>query len=273
MSGRSTISGATSHQAPPVRGVVVVVPTFQEATNIEVLLRRLRQVVPEAAILIVDDNSPDGTADRATQLGVELGQIEVLRRPAKAGLGSAYRDGFAWALQQGYQTIVQMDADLSHDPAAVPHLLGALGQGADVAVGSRYVTGGGNEGWPAHRRALSGFANWYASIMLGLHVSDVTSGFRAFRADALRRVDVAATRADGYAFQIEVLRRVGSGGGAVAEVPIQFRQRARGYSKISAVVVGEALLLVTWWGWQGWRMRLTGMSVGLRPASWLPPLS
>ena len=227
--------------------VLVVLPTYNESENIDRVLRRIRAALPDAGVLVVDDGSPDGTADMAEKLGVELGGIEVLRRQAKAGLGSAYRAGFAWGLERGWEAFVEMDADLSHEPEALPDLVGPLSQGYDLVIGSRYVPGGEIPNWSWHRRLLSQGGNIYAAALLGLHVTDSTSGFRAYRAEALRLIDLSAVRAEGYGFQIEMAYRVLQHGGMVTEVPIRFVDRVEGKSKMSLAIVVEALLLVTWW--------------------------
>jgi dolichol-phosphate mannosyltransferase len=227
---------------------LVVLPTYQEADNIAEVLRRLRAAVPDADVLVVDDSSPDGTADIAKAAAHELGSVDVRIRPAKSGLGSAYRDGFREGLELGYEVLVEMDSDLSHDPSALPSLLQAVEDGADLAIGSRYVPGGSIPHWPIHRRSLSRWGNRYAAWALKLRVKDSTSGFRAYRADLLRRVDLDQVRADGYGFQIEMAYRVARLGGTIAERPIEFRDRERGNSKMSSRIIGEALTLVTWWG-------------------------
>jgi dolichol-phosphate mannosyltransferase len=234
--------------------VLVVLPTYNEAENIDRVLRHIRKALPEGAVLVVDDGSPDGTAEMAERVGVEVGGIDVLRRPGKAGLGSAYRAGFAWGLERGWEALVEMDADFSHDPDALPELVAALEHGIDLSVGSRYVPGGSIPNWAWHRRLLSEWGNRYASAMLGLHVADSTSGFRAYRADILRSLDLGRIRADGYGFQIEMVRQVLLHGGRVAEVPIRFVDRVEGKSKMSTHIVVEALALVTWWG----ALRLAG---------------
>jgi dolichol-phosphate mannosyltransferase len=223
---------------------LVVIPTYQEAGNIAVVLRRLREASPGTNVLVVDDGSPDGTAEVAEQAGQALGGVTVLRRVGKGGLGSAYRDGFTWGLAQGYDALVEMDADLSHDPAKVPDLLAGLAD-AELCIGSRYVPGGSIPAWGWHRRLLSRLGNVYAAALLGLPVSDLTSGFRAYRAEALRRIDMDALRADGYGFQIEMADRVAQGGGRIVEVPIRFVDRTEGTSKMSARIAVEALALVT----------------------------
>ncbi|HET9732873.1 MAG TPA: polyprenol monophosphomannose synthase [Acidimicrobiales bacterium] len=226
---------------------LVVLPTYNEAQNIAEVLERLRAAAPEADVLVVDDNSPDGTAELAEKEGVALGGVSVLRRPGKSGLGSAYRDGFRWGLARGYDALVEMDSDLSHDPAAVPDLLAGL-DGAELVIGSRYIPGGSIPQWAWHRRLLSQAGNLYAAGVLGLHVKDLTSGFRAYSAAALGRIDLDRVRADGYGFQIEMAHRVAAAGGRVAEVPIRFVDRVAGESKMSGKVIAEALVLVTGWG-------------------------
>ena len=227
---------------------LVVLPTYQEAENIAEVLRRLRAAAPTVDVLVVDDSSPDGTAAMAKAIGAELGQIDVLVRPAKSGLGSAYRAGFTEGMARGYEILVEMDSDLSHDPARLPALLRAVEAGADLAVGSRYVPGGLIPNWPVHRRFLSRAGNRYAAFVLGLSVRDATSGFRAYQADALRRIDLNSVRADGYGFQIEMAYRVAVYGGEIVELPIEFVDRERGTSKMSFRIIAEALGLVTWWG-------------------------
>lgn len=227
---------------------VVVIPTYNEAGNIADVLRRLRLVVPAADILVVDDASPDGTAEAARACAAELGGIEVLVRAGKLGLGSAYRDAFIDGLRRGYQVLVEMDGDLSHDPAALPALLKAVEAGADLALGSRYVPGGSIPHWSAFRRALSRWGNRYARWMLALPLADATSGYRAYRAGIVAGFDLHSVRAEGYGFQIEMAYRVVRAGGVIVEVPIEFADRERGESKMSARIIVEALLLVTWWG-------------------------
>lgn len=230
------------------RRVLVVLPTYQEAGNIEHVLWRVRKALPKATVLVVDDGSPDGTADLAQATADVLGSIELLRRPGKAGLGAAYRVGFGWGLDHGFDVLVEMDADLSHDPAALRSLLDAIDAGADLSIGSRYVDGGVIPRWPWHRRLLSRWGNRYADLMLGLGVRDATSGFRAYRAEAVRAVGLDGVQADGYGFQIEMAWRVAQAGGSIIEVPITFVDRERGESKMCGRIVLEALALVTRWG-------------------------
>jgi dolichol-phosphate mannosyltransferase len=227
--------------------ILVVLPTYNEAQNIDRVLRAVRAALPDAGVLVVDDGSPDGTADMAERLATELGSIDVLRRSAKAGLGSAYRAGFTWGLERGWEAFVEMDADLQHDPGALPGLVAPLDDGVDLVIGSRYVAGGSIPQWRWHRRLLSQGGNIYAAVLLGLGVKDSTSGFRAFGAPILRAIDLGAVRAEGYGFQIEMVRQVLDHGGRVVEVPIRFVDRVEGESKMSIYIVVEALALVTWW--------------------------
>ena len=225
---------------------LVVIPTYNEAENIDEVIGRTRAAVPEAHVLVVDDNSPDGTAAIVEGLGDD--RVHVLRRPGKAGLGAAYRAGFAWGAAEGFDVMVEMDADLSHDPAALPTLLAGIDEGADLVIGSRYVPGGSIPDWAWHRKALSRWGNRYAGAMLGLGVADATAGYRAYRATMLDRLDLASIRADGYGFQIEMTYRTAGAGGTIVEVPISFTDRTRGTSKMSSRIIVEALLLVTRWG-------------------------
>ena len=229
--------------------VVVVVPTYEEAANIVALCEAVRTSLPEADLLIVDDESPDGTAHRARAAGERLGGIDVIVQRGKGGLGAAYRTGFRSALDRGADVVVQMDADLSHDPSALPALIANVEHGADLAIGSRYVPGGRTEDWPWDRRMLSRWGNRYAAGVLGLAVNDATAGLRAYSADALRRMDFETVRADGYGFQVEMTHRLVREGGRIVEVPITFRERVAGESKLSKRIVHEATLLVArlWW--------------------------
>ncbi|HEV7865590.1 MAG TPA: polyprenol monophosphomannose synthase [Acidimicrobiia bacterium] len=232
----------------------MVLPTYNESATIAEVLRRIRaSAIDSVDVLVVDDNSPDGTADLAEALADELGGIEVLRRPAKAGLGSAYREGFKIGLARGYEALVEMDADLSHDPSVLGDLLAQLDDGADIAIGTRYMPGGKIPDWPWQRRAISRAGNVYARLMLGLAARDATSGYRAYHRRALERINLTAVRADGYGFQIEMAYKVARSGGILAEVPIEFRDRTLGRSKMSSRIVVEALVLVTWWGLEGRR--------------------
>jgi dolichol-phosphate mannosyltransferase len=229
---------------------LIVLPTYQEAATVTIVLQRIRAAVPGAHVLVVDDGSPDGTGDLAEAVGAELGSIDVMRRARKGGLGSAYRGGMRWGLDRGYEILVEMDADLSHDPSDLPRLIGAVEDGADLALGSRYVPGGSIPAWSTLRRVLSRQGNRYAAALLRLPVTDATSGFRAYRATALAAVDLDSVRADGYGFQIEMVHRIVQLDGKVVELPIRFTERTQGRSKMSTRIVVEALVLVTWWGLQ-----------------------
>ena len=245
-------SVSDAYDAGAVR-TLVVLPTFNEAANIEEVLQRLLEACPKVSVLVVDDSSPDGTADLVEQIrdarpSDSQGTIRVLRRPQKSGLGSAYREGFRQGLVDGFAVMVEMDSDLSHDPKVLPELLAAVEAGADLALGSRYIHGGSIPDWSWHRRALSRWGNRYAAKVLALPLTDSTSGFRAYRADVLALIDLPSVHADGYAFQIEMAYRVLRSGGSISEVGISFTDRVRGESKMSSRIIVEALALVTWWG-------------------------
>jgi dolichol-phosphate mannosyltransferase len=227
---------------------LVIIPTYLEAENIADVLGQVRAAAPAADILVVDDSSPDRTADLARAAGEDLGQVDVLVRPSKGGLGGAYRAGFKRAFAEGYEVVVQMDADLSHPPERLPALLAEVDAGADIAIGSRYVAGGRTTNWPFVRIVLSRAGNFYASTVLGLGVRDATAGFRAYRADILETVEASATKATGYGFQLELSYRAHRLGARIVEVPITFNDRVRGVSKMSWHIIGEAMSLVTWWG-------------------------
>jgi dolichol-phosphate mannosyltransferase len=241
---------------------LIVVPTYNEAPNIQRMLRTLRGTLPDVDVLVVDDASPDGTAELVRATAAQLGQIELLERQGKGGLGSAYRAGFGWGLERGYDAFVEIDADFSHDPASLPRLLGAAQDGADVVIGSRYVKGGTIPDWPWHRHLLSWGGNRYAEMLLGLGVHDSTAGFRVYRGSALTAMDFTTVEADGYGFQIEMTMRAKLAGQRIVEVPIAFVDREQGESKMSGAIVREALVLVTRWGVDRVRGR-----------AWTPPVS
>lgn len=222
----------------------VVVPTFNEIENIERLLREVRAVMPTARVLVVDDGSPDGTADLVERLSAELGNIDVMRRIDKQGLGHAYRAGLRRAIDDGAEICVQMDADLSHDPAVLPALITNVEHGADLAIGSRYVPGGLTVNWPKRRRSLSRWGNRYAAGVLGLAINDATAGYRAYSSAALERMEFETVQAEGYGFQVEMTYRLVSQGGKVVEFPISFKDRTEGASKMSHGIIREAMVLV-----------------------------
>jgi dolichol-phosphate mannosyltransferase len=228
--------------------VLVLLPTYNEIENIEEVLRRTRAALPDAGVLVIDDGSPDGTADRAEKLDVEIGGVDVLRRASKSGLGSAYRAGFRIGIARGYDVMIEMDADLSHDPAVLPDLVTAIASGNDLVIGSRYVPGGSIPDWKWGRRAISRGGCLYARSILGLSVHDATAGFRAYRRSILQRIPLDTVRADGYGFQIEMTYLTERVGGRVIEIPITFRDRTLGRSKMSMRIVVEAFVLVAWWG-------------------------
>jgi dolichol-phosphate mannosyltransferase len=232
----------------PFMRPLVVIPTYNESENIERMLRRVHECLPGAGVLVVDDGSPDGTADLVRAAAAELPDLHLLARAGKSGLGSAYRAGFAWGLERGYDAFIEIDADFSHDPAALPSLVKPLEEGFDVSIGSRYVEGGSIPNWAWHRHLLSRGGNIYASKVLGLGVADSTAGYRAYSARILRQLDLGRVRAEGYGFQIEMTYRASQQGAAITEVPISFVDRAAGESKMSSIIVIEALGLVTWWG-------------------------
>jgi len=238
--------------------VTVVLPTYNERENIVDVLTKVRSAVPEARILVIDDGSPDGTANVAEGLAGELGNLEVIRRSSKEGLGSAYRFAFERIFDRTKSSddgasdvddvIVTMDSDLSHDPLVIPAMIRAISSGADAVVGSRYVAGGGTENWPIHRRLLSRWGNRYTGWILGVPVKDCTSGFRAYRLEALRAIQPGTTSAEGYAFLTELVVRLCRQRFRIEETPILFVDRTAGSSKMSRQIIIESMTLVTRWG-------------------------
>lgn len=231
---------------PPDAAPAVVIPTFNEAGNLELIARAVRKHGFD--LIVVDDSSPDGTGEIADRLAADDPRIRVVHRPSKEGLGPAYAEGFAVALEGAPSIICQMDADFSHDPAALPLLVAAVENGAGAALGSRYVPGGSVPGWPWHRRMLSEWGNRYARAMLATPIRDMTSGFRAYRSDVLKSLEPATCEASGYGFQVEMARRCHDQGVTTVEVPITFRDRERGESKMHWRIALEAMWLVTAWG-------------------------
>src|ERR1700747_3750365 len=227
--------------------VVIVMPTYNERQNLEIVAGRIRETVPDADLLVVDDNSPDGTGDLADKLAEVDPRVQVMHRTEKAGLGRAYVAGFSWALEHGYDVIVQMDADGSHRPEDLPRLLAAL-DSADAVIGSRYVPGGTVVNWPKSREFLSRGANIYNRIMLGVKVKDATGGVRVYRAATLRKIDLNGIESAGYCFQIDMTLRVLQAGMKIKEGPITFVERERGASKMSRTVIIEAFTRVARWG-------------------------
>jgi dolichol-phosphate mannosyltransferase len=249
----STHSANDDHGAPlhgELGRVLVIIPTYQEHENLPLIVSRVRAAVPDVHILVADDNSPDGTGKLADELAADDDHVHVLHRPGKRGLGAAYVAGFAWGLEAGYDVIVEMDADGSHQPEQLPRLLDALAT-ADVVLGSRWVTGGEVRNWPKSREILSRGGNAYARIALGLPLRDATGGYRAYRAKVLRAFDLTTVRSQGYCFQVDLALRSCRRGYRVVEVPITFVERELGASKMSRAIVLEALWRVTLWGVRG----------------------
>lgn len=231
----------------PVGRVLVCIPTYDERETLPRTVGRLRAAVPEADVLVLDDASPDGTGEIADALAADDSAVHVLHRAGKAGLGAAYVAGFAWALGEGYDAIVEMDADGSHQPEELPRLLAAL-RGADLALGSRWVPGGEVHNWPWSRLLLSRAGNFYTRTMLGVPLGDMTGGYRAYRREVLEKIDLATVASQGYCFQVDLAWNALRCGFRVVEVPITFVERETGYSKMSRAIVAEALVNVARWG-------------------------
>lgn len=227
---------------------VIIIPTYNEIESLSALVGRVRQTVPSADVVIVDDSSPDGTGQLADELTRNDDAIHVIHRKAKNGLGRAYLEGFRHGLGNDYQLVVEIDADGSHDPASLPAMLELARDGADLVLGSRWVPGGSVLNWPWFRRAVSRAGNTYARKVLGSGISDLTSGFRVFRADALRLLDLESVASQGYCFQIEMAWLMERSGHTVVEYPITFIERSSGRSKMHLGIVFEALVRVSVWG-------------------------
>jgi len=236
--------------------VLVVVPTYNECENLPLIAARIRQALPEAHLLVADDASPDGTGAIADGLAAADPQVHVLHRTGKRGLGAAYVDGFRWGLAEGYDVLVEIDADGSHQPEELPKLLKRLAKGADLVIGSRWVRGGRVVNWPARREFLSRGANLYTRLMLGLPARDATAGFRAYRAATLEKIGLGDIESQGYCFQVDLTLRTAKAGLRIAEVPITFVERTVGTSKMSGNVMVEALWRITYWGVTGLPERL-----------------
>jgi dolichol-phosphate mannosyltransferase len=227
--------------------ILVIIPTYNEIENVARITARVRAAVPEVHILVADDNSPDGTGDEADRLAAEDPNLQVLHRKGKEGLGAAYLAGFRWGIDHGYDVLVEMDADGSHQPEQLPRLLTAL-RGADLVLGSRWVPGGEVVNWPKSREFLSRGGSTYSRIMLGVPIRDVTGGYRAFRKQTLLGLGMSEVASQGYCFQVDLAWRTVRAGFKVAEVPITFVEREFGASKMSRNIVVEALFRVTAWG-------------------------
>jgi dolichol-phosphate mannosyltransferase len=229
--------------------ILVIIPTYNERESLPRQVAGVFEHVPEAHILVVDDASPDGTGEWADAEAARHSRLHVLHRPGKQGLGAAYRAGFAWALEREYSTVVEMDADGSHQARQLPAILAEAGEGL-LVIGSRWVPGGSVVNWPWHRRALSVGANTYVRWMLGVRVRDATAGYRAYSAATLCHIPVDDVESQGYCFQIDMTLRALAAGAKVIEVPIEFVERDRGQSKMSFAIIREALWKVTLWGLQ-----------------------
>ncbi|MGJ9402000.1 polyprenol monophosphomannose synthase [Arthrobacter sp. KK5.5] len=238
--------------------VVTIIPTYNELESLPITMGRLRTAVPDSDVLVVDDNSPDGTGDLVDRMAADDPRIHVLHRTGKAGLGAAYLAGFRWALDRGYDVVVELDADGSHKPEQLPLLLAEIPKGADLVIGSRWVKGGGVVNWPLHRKLISRVGSFYARTMLGLRLKDVTAGFRAFRRETLEALDLDAVESVGYGFQVDMTFRVAQLGKNIVEVPITFVERELGVSKMSGNIVVEAMWNVTRWGVGSRWKKLTG---------------
>lgn len=232
---------------PPIERVAVLIPTYNERENLPCVVERVRSSVPEADVLVLDDNSPDGTGDVADELAAADDRIHVLHRKGKEGLGAAYLAGFAWALEQGYDAIVEMDADGSHRPEHLPRMIEAAAD-ADLVIGSRYVRGGRIINWPANRKAISMAGNAYIRVLLGMPVNDATAGYRVYRADTLRAIGLDDVESAGYVFQTDLTVRTVRAGLTVVEIPITFIEREIGDSKMDGDVVRESMSRITGWG-------------------------
>jgi dolichol-phosphate mannosyltransferase len=250
---RPSVRKARMSSIPTSEGrTLVVVPTYDEVENLPVVAARLFAAVPEAHLLVVDDGSPDGTGELAERMSAADERVHVLHRAGKLGLGSAYVEGFSWGLGRGYSVIVEMDADGSHPPERLPEMVARVSSGAPdapaLAIGSRWVPGGSVVDWPLSRQILSRGGNAYARIVLGLSIKDVTAGFRAYTREALAAMDLSTVDSKGYCFQVDMTLRVLDGGARIVEVPIEFRERTLGTSKMSGSIVVEAMARVTRWG-------------------------
>lgn len=242
--------------------ILTIIPTYDEIDALPGTVARLRAAVPDTDVLIVDDNSPDGTGDLADELSAQDPQIHVLHRTAKTGLGGAYIAGFRWGLDRDYDLLVELDADGSHQPEQLPKLLAKIDE-ADLVIGSRWVPGGSVVNWPLHRVAISRAGSLYSRTLLGLKVRDITAGFRVFRRSVLEEIDLGSIESVGYGFQVDMTFRVAGMGKTIAEVPITFVERTQGVSKMSSNIVVEAMLNVTRWG-LGARARTLGQKLRRR---------
>lgn len=244
----------------PSQRTLVIIPTYNERENLPLIVGRVHHASPEVHILVVDDGSPDGTGQLADELALaDPDRVHVMHRTSKAGLGAAYLAGFAWGLGRGYSVLVEMDADGSHAPEELNRLLDAVDAGADLAIGSRYVSGGTVRNWPVRRLVLSKTANTYSRLLLGVGIHDITAGYRAYRREVLEKIDLSAVDSKGYCFQIDLTWRAINNGFKVVEVPITFTERELGVSKMSGSNIREAMFKVAEWGIRGRLDRARGV--------------
>jgi dolichol-phosphate mannosyltransferase len=257
----------TGEQPTPLRAqqrpsgrTLVIIPTYNEMENLPIIMGRVHAARPDVDVLIVDDGSPDGTGKLADELALaDPDRVHVMHRTAKDGLGAAYLAGFAWGMGREYSVLVEMDADGSHAPEQLDRLLAAIDNGADVAIGSRYVPGGTVRNWPARRLLLSKSANTYSRMLLGVDIHDITAGYRAYRREVLEKIDLSTVESKGYCFQIDLTWRAISNGFSVVEVPITFTERELGVSKMSGSNIREAMVKVAQWGIHGRLDRARGV--------------
>ena len=244
----------------PSKRALVIIPTYNELENLPLIVGRVHAARPEVHVLVVDDGSPDGTGQLADELALaDPDRVHVMHRAGKEGLGAAYLDGFAWGLNRQYSVLVEMDADGSHAPEQLHRLLDAVDEGADLAIGSRYVQGGAVRNWPWRRLVLSKTANTYSRLLLGVDIHDITAGYRAYRREVLEKIDLTAVDSKGYCFQIDLTWRAINNGFKVVEVPITFTERELGVSKMSGSNIREAMVKVAHWGIGGRLDRARGV--------------
>ncbi|HET7823585.1 MAG TPA: polyprenol monophosphomannose synthase [Ornithinibacter sp.] len=257
----------TETARPPLERVAVLIPTYNERDTLPVIVRRVREVVPDVDVVVLDDNSPDGTGEVADALAAADPQVHVLHRKGKEGLGAAYLAGFGWAMDAGYDAVVEMDADGSHRPEHLPAMLAAA-EHADAVIGSRWVRGGSVVNWPLHRKALSVGGNLYVKVLLGMPVNDATAGYRVYRVEALREMGLDDVESLGYCFQTDLTWRAVKHGLTVVEVPITFVEREVGDSKMSPDIMKESLRRITSWGVRHRARQVRDLVGGTREPRW-----
>jgi dolichol-phosphate mannosyltransferase len=267
LTDRTRTEPLTETARPPLERVAVLIPTYNERDTLPVIVRRVRQVVPDVDVVVLDDNSPDGTGEVADALAAADPQVHVLHREGKEGLGAAYLAGFGWAMDAGYDAVVEMDADGSHRPEHLPAMLAAA-ENADAVIGSRWVRGGSVVNWPLHRKALSVGGNLYVKVLLGMPVNDATAGYRVYRIEALREMGLDDVESLGYCFQTDLTWRAVKHGLTVVEVPITFVEREVGDSKMSPDIMKESLRRITSWGVRHRARQVRDLVGGTREPRW-----